>query len=107
MDCGSCPLSRSELRGSEERWGDFTEAEPQIPLFVSASGVGLLVLSSSHSQGMCSPDFRDRSPRELREDSMGRRIRRKNIVTQALWCQHENYAAHEEIFKGISLVAHK
>lgn len=79
MACGSCPLS--ELRGSEERWGDFTEAEPQTPLFVSPSGLGLLVLSSSHSQGMCSPDFRDRSPRELREDSMGRRIRRKNIVT--------------------------
>lgn len=77
MVCVSRPPSRSELGGSEERWGDFTEAEPQTPLLVSASGLGLLVLSSSHSQGMCSPDFRGRSPRELREGSMGRRIKIK------------------------------
>lgn len=35
-------------------------------LFVSASSIGLLVLSSSCSQGMCFPDFWDRSLEELR-----------------------------------------
>lgn len=53
-------------------------------LFVSVSGLGLLFLSYSHSQGMRFPDFRDRSPRELTQRSLGRRIELEEYGDESL-----------------------